>query len=364
MKQEIKRRLCSDPVGLKQPLFAILCATFAITTNAVRADDVGVTVPDPATIRNATAQCVRNPQQPPSRIVGLSDPNTLDPRVIDLIADTGVNWVRAEFHWSRIEPTPGGEFRWDEYDRMVDRFNRAGINILAILTYPPGWAQDRWQDLDSGFERFAKAAVTRYASQGVQLWEVFNEPNLTGYGWLTHAHDAAENLDIYTLLLARANRALRENARDGFLVLGGLASDQHRGLSAERTMDEIYGYGAADCFDIFAYHPYGYQGMFDQARARIDGILKKHGDTGKPVWFNEYSWTDHAEMDLSNNATAANNPMINAFTQLEGNTDAFFWFSAKDFSTRLGAPNFGLATYDFKRRPSFETFKEIVEQIE
>jgi Cellulase (glycosyl hydrolase family 5) len=324
--------------------------------------DLTSTLPETAAVTAATAKCAPGSARVPTGILGISDPHADDPKVIDLIDRTGVKWVRAEFYWSVIEPEPGAGYRWATYDAMVRAYDQRGIKVLGILTYIPDSQPRDWADIDAAFQTFAAATVKRYAPRGVHYWEVFNEPNLPGYGWLDRDANAAKMLGAYTLLLARANQAVRAHDPKGVVVIGGLASDQHRGLSAEKTMQAIYGYGAKDCFDVMAYHPYGYQNRFPEARARIDAIMAAADDTGKLVWFNEYGWTEQAEMDLARNPDAGSNPMLAALEQ-RNNADAFFWFAAKDYSGRFNTPAFGLATFDLDLRPSFETFRNYVAGI-
>lgn len=314
-------------------------------------------------VRAVTAECRRAEVQPASGIIGISDPHTLDPGVIDLIKETGVDWVRAEFHWDRIQPVPDGDYDWSEYDAMVARFRAAGIRILGILTYVPEPLLRDWQMIDQQFQSFAKAAVRRYAPLGVHYWEVFNEPNLTGYGWLTRRQDARDFLGAYTLLLARANKVVRDNDPEGVVVLGGLASDTDRGITAEETMEHLYRLGAQDCFDVIAFHPYGYRGRFEAAGARMEDLLAASGDAGKPVWFNEYGWTETSDLDMTTNPTAESNPMIAAFEDRHA-ADALFWFSLKDYSARWNTPAYGLADFDLNKRDSFDTFRHLVEQLE
>jgi hypothetical protein len=325
------------------------------------AADAYSTRPTDATIRDATAQCRRGTVTPPSGIVGISDPNALDSNVIALIKDTGVKWVRAEFHWSRIQPMPNSSYNWSEYDVMVDRFNMAGIKIAAILTYIPHNMPPDWGYVDTHFQRFAAAAVQRYAPLGVHHWEIFNEPNLTGFGWLPKGLNARDFLGAYTLLLARANKVVRTHDSQGVVVLGGLASDNHGGIRSEDAMSVIYGAGARNCFDVLAFHPYGYQNRFPAARSRVNAFMSLGGDLGKPVWFNEYGWTDYSKMDMTTYKTADVNPMMAVFRQ-RNEANALFWFSAKDFSSRLGTPTFGLADFYLNKRKSFDTFKYLVGQ--
>lgn len=344
-----------------RPFHFLPLLLFLLPALPARADLLS-TLPDTDMITDATAQCEKGRANIPSGVLGISDPHAADPRVIDLIALTQVKWVRAEFHWSVIEPEPGGGYRWSIYDAMVRDYDRKGISVLGILTYIPDSQPRDWAEIDLAFQKFAAAAVKRYAPRGVHHWEVFNEPNLTGYGWLDKGVNARRMLGAYTLLLARANQAVRAHDPKGVVVIGGLASDQHRGLPAEDTMDVVYGLGARDCFDVMAYHPYGYQNRFPEARARIDAILAAAGDSGKPVWFNEYGWTEQREMDMARNPDPGSNPMLAALGQ-RSSADALFWFAAKDYSRRAGTPAFGLATFDLELRPSFETFRNFVETI-
>lgn len=359
------RRLTPGPIrllrGAALALGLLIGAVLlsALVIEALQPRRAIAATPDEA-VRAATATCRPGSTAPARGVLGLSDPHADEPGVIDLIAATGVRWVRAELYWSQIEPVAGGGYRWGRYDAMIRAYAARGIRVQAILTYVPPAYLGKPQRMDTAFQAFAAAAVRRYGAMGVHHWEVFNEPNLPGYGWLTRRFDTRENLPDYALLLARANRAVRENDPRGVVILGGLASDQHRGLPIEETMQRLYDLGVAPCFDVMAFHPYGYQGRFPEARARVDAVLRAHGDSGKPVWFNEYGWTEQAAMDLSRNPDAGTNPMLAALEQGSRAAEAFFWFSARDYSAKRGTPAFGLATADLVRRPSFETFRHHV----
>lgn len=313
----------------------------------------------PEPLPDVPLSCTAADRAPASGVLGISDPNTLEPGVIEIVADSGAPWVRAELHWSLIQPEKGGPMDFSDYDEMVERFRGEGIEVLAILTYiPPAYERD-WDAIDEGFRAFATAAVQRYAPLGVHYYEVFNEPNLTGYGWLTEDDDPYVNLPNYVRLLGIANEVVRAHDPEGFVVLGGIASEQHRGLALDETMAVLHGYDAHDCFDVMAFHPYGYQNRFPEAREDVRDVMEAGGDADKPVWFDEYGWTDQDSMDLAVNDTVATNPMMAVFDQKDV-ADALFWFSAKDYSSRPSTPTFGLADFDLVRRPSFTTFQTLV----
>jgi hypothetical protein len=332
----------------------------ATVPQAAFAQDAYSTRPTAKQIRQAVFECEPATGEPESGIIGISDPHAEDAAVASLIAETGVRWARVEIRWSEIDPTATGRYDWSKTDAMVDRYNKAGIRMLAILTYIPQNIKPDWAEIDRQFQNFAATAVRRYARKGVHYWEIFNEPNLPGYGWLVKGVKASDFMGAYTLLLARANKAVRDNDPQGFVVLGGLASDNRAGITAEKAMGTIYEMSAGRCFDILAFHPYGYQNKFPEARKRIDAMMAANRDGGKPIWFNEYGWTDYRSMDMKRNRTADTNPMMAVFKQ-RGEADALFWFSAKDYSAKLGTPTFGLADFSLRKRPSFDTFKYLVD---
>ncbi|MCA9494445.1 MAG: hypothetical protein KC621_31175, partial [Myxococcales bacterium] len=281
--------------------------------------------------------CTPTDRVPATGIVGLSDPHADEDLVVDIVGDSGAPWVRAEIPWSIVQPEVDGPFDFGAYDLMVEAYRDRDVEVLLILTYvPPAYGRE-WEAIDAGFRAYATEVVTRYAAMGVHHFEVFNEPNLTGYGWLTDDDDAWTHLPDYTRLLGIANEVVRAHDPEGFVVIGGIASEQHRGLSLAETMEVLYGYGAQDCFDVMGFHPYGYQNRFAEARRAVQEVMDA-GDAGdKPVWFSEYGWTDQESMDLDVNDTVDTNPMMAAFDQKDV-ADAFFWFSAKDYSSRASAP--------------------------
>ncbi len=319
--------------------------------------------PTEATIRAATSLGRRSATVAPTGIVGISDPNAIDIRVIDLCAEVGAEMVRAEFHWSQIETSPD-VYNWSPYDAMVARCVAKGVGILGIVTYLPNWLPPDWAVVDQRFVSFATALVKRYATQ-INFWEVFNEPNLTGYGWLGKPTDpgwsgvkAIDFVGAYTLLLARFNKVVRGNDTSALVVLGGMANHNASTsyASMESYMAEVYRLGAADCFDIFAFHPYGYQNQFAAARQRVNTVM---GVNVRPVWFNEYGWTDWRKMDKVAYPTSATNPLIATYEN-RVHCDAWFHFCMKDYSSKWGTPTFGLCDHNFGKRPGFYTFKGFV----
>ena len=223
--------------------------------------------------------------------------------------------------------------------------NAAGVNVVGIITYIPQWMPSDWAVIDAQFQVFAAALVERYAKSGVHHWEIFNEPNLPGFGWLVKGVRPEAFVGCYTLLLARANRIIRQWDPAGVVVLGGLSPD---GMAPERFMAELYRLGGKDCFDVFAFHPYGYQNKFAAANARVRAIMAAGGDiASKPIWFDEYGMTDVSQQSA----------IIENVFKDRHNADALFWFSIKDF--RSSGSTFGLVDNGYARRSGFATFERL-----
>jgi len=127
----------------------------------------------------------------------------------------GVDMVRMLVVWRRVSPTPTSDtppanfdagdpdapgYNWAIYDRFVNRARAAGLKVYLTLGPDiPDWASEEpsvcphfiggyralgqschWRPSPKRFFEFAKAAARRYAGR-VDLWSMYNEPNLEHY---------------------------------------------------------------------------------------------------------------------------------------------------------------------------------------
>src|SRR5688500_19604624 len=104
-------------------------------------------------------------------------PGTLDDR-LDRLERLGVDLVRFNLHWDRIEPVRG-ELSWEESDLVLNGLRERGIPAVVGLVGSPRWANGgrtpNFAPGASSFAGFARAAATRYG--WVREWLVWNEPN-------------------------------------------------------------------------------------------------------------------------------------------------------------------------------------------
>lgn len=259
---------------------------------------------------------------------------------LPFLKDLGVRWVRSDMIWSDIEPAEGS-YDWRFPDGLVDELAKNGIQLLALINYPPAWARaKRLDEAIKAARQFAQTIVNRYKSN-VHYWEVFNEPNLQGFGF----HADGEEIDVrtYYAYLSAMNRGIRSADPNAVILLGGLAPD---GTSPAKFLQDLYRLGGKDCFDVIAFHPYGWKGRFDEVANEIRNIASPYGDGNKPIWFSEYGTANDLERAglISHAATES--------SAVQG----LFWFSLRDL--KATSERYGLLTHDYnKKEPDFNLFK-------
>src|ERR1700676_850297 len=133
-----------------------------------------------------------------SGIFGLMVTDYYDVRAAKVIADLGVKWVRIDFNRQFIEPSPG-VYNWSDYDTFLIAMQKIGVQVLGMITHTPPWISwSEWPAQYADIATFCQQVVNRYkpgglvgtypgvnwGTYGVTHWEIFNEPNDPGYGWL------------------------------------------------------------------------------------------------------------------------------------------------------------------------------------
>ena len=210
-----------------------------------------------------------------------TDPSKYHPEEYDALKDLGVRHVRIDFGWKYIAHTEGA-YDWAHYDALVRELTLRGITIIdALVTYPPEYLRD-WEDAASQMETFMKMIVERYKPEGefaritpgfagISYWEIINEPNLPGLGFVPSNVDPKDFVDGYALLLMSANRGVRSADPSAFVIMGGLSPD---GVPPEVFLSRVLSL-APNCFDILAFHPYGDPVKFFKRRHQPQGHRKE-----------------------------------------------------------------------------------------
>jgi len=134
----------------------------------------------------------------------------------------GAGWIRIDMSWADVQPENASTYNWSGLDSVVAAASARHIKILAILDYTPAWASVAGctdgskcaPASDAQFATYASAAVSRYMPQGVQDWEIWNEPNLEG-SW-----QPAPSAEDYTQLLEASYTAIKKVEPSATVITG------------------------------------------------------------------------------------------------------------------------------------------------
>lgn len=321
-------------------------------------------------VQDAAALCSRTTTDIPSGIFGISQPQRfghkrMTNKDIDRAYEVGAQSIRMEIKLDQLYPSNGATPDWTQYDIAIDRIHGHGMSILAIITYMPTWLPSDWAQIDTAMQSMFTAVLTHLEDKGVEMIECFNEPNLTGFGWLGKPTDpgfsgimSEDFLGPYLLLMCRMNKCARD-INTGFIFMnGGLSNDPaHEWVCSVQTFFAALVQGQCEnVFDVMAFHPYGLQGQFGSGRVGMNALLSAIGRADAPVWANEYGWAGWEDMDLLKYSTSDDNPLLKIVSQLPA-WDAYYHFNIADYSQAPGTPTFGLCGFYGRKRPGFVTLK-------
>jgi hypothetical protein len=221
---------------------------------------------------------------------------SLDDR-LDTLERLGVDVVRFNLHWDRIEATRG-EYAWDDSDAVLQGLRSRGIPAVVGIVGSPGWANGgRTPNFAPGaqsFAGFAKAAATRY--RWVTQWLLWNEPNQAR--WLRPTSPI-----VYVRQILNPGYAAIHAAIPRARVAGGVTAPRGStgGVSPVLWIRGMRRAGAR--LDAYAHHPYpstsretpfsgGCSYCQTITMATLERLLKEVGRAFGPkrIWLTEYAY--------------------------------------------------------------------------
>jgi hypothetical protein len=238
--------------------------------------------------------------------------NTVDPAWVDQL----------RMDWVKVYETS-----------QIGLFSNKRILYRMDLPWPSNWA---------AFRASVRERATQLATLKVDAIEVHNEPNLANE-W-PHGPNAWE----YTQMLRVAYTEIKDVAPNIIVVSGGLAptitTADRRAISDIDFAAEMLDNGAAQWFDAFGYHPYGYNAPPETAPSYdtlvfrrvelIRQLFEERGIYDKQIWLTEFGWLrDPAEDGVQ---CSDSNPDFAGFAWLRvsGQTQADYTVRAFDWADR------------------------------
>ena len=236
-------------------------------------------------------------------------------QTLDEFDRLGVDIVKVNLYWDEVAPNrrrkPAGfdgadpaDYSWSNYGDAINGIIARGMRpFLSLGGRGPRWATGKrgrrgtYRPNAEEFGRFAQAAGLRFPE--VDIWSIWNEPNL--YSWLSpqRSKNVPVSPGIYRNLYMAGHRGLRRSGNDDTILLGELMP---RGGTDRRKVPPLQFLREMACLDRnyrqyrgraakrrgcrrvgriptsgFAYHPYTLAGGPKVNEARDDAAIGQLG---------------------------------------------------------------------------------------
>jgi hypothetical protein len=298
-------------------------------------------------------------------------------RTLDSLAAMGARWIRFDVKWDVIQHGGPDSFDFSRYDALAEAARARGFRVLGTLAYAPRWARSQackdsfpCEPRDAGeYARFAEATVAHFRGR-VGHWEIWNEPNISGF-WRPKPNAAA-----YTALLKAAYPRMKA-ANPEAVVLAGATSpapDDATQIDEVTFLEQVYAAGGGGSFDAWSHHPYTHPAppgnvhpdsawyQMYGTKPNVRDLMRSHGDAAKQVWGTEYG-----------PPTAGGPGSVSEATQARWVTQAYdlwktydwagplFWYADRD-QLPTGASGdawnyYGVLRDDFSPKPAWSAYR-------
>lgn len=215
--------------------------------------------------------------------------------ILDYIKQAGMNYIRGDFSWTRLEKGSKGNYDYTALDYIMSELKKRDMGLIAILCYsntlyaPRDKAGIADNETLEAFLQYVRTVVKRYPE--IKYFEIWNEPNNNGF-WYPLA-----NPNDYANFVKAVSRAIKETRPDAYVV-GGAIDISKNGPGWSR---EIFDYGIYPYIDAFSTHPYYHTALndakyLDRVKNYTD-IVEDYGGW-KDVYLTEAGWTTYGKEEL------------------------------------------------------------------
>ncbi|CAI9007954.1 polysaccharide biosynthesis protein PslG [Pseudomonas chlororaphis] len=287
----------------------------------------------------------------------------------------GLQWVRVDLHWDRLEPTEEGYqlSTLDELDRTLSDAKLKSLFYLVgsapfVTTAPKGGPfQDQYPPRDP--KVFAtRMAMLAQRYPNIDAWQVWNEQNIPN-NWRPKP-DAKG----YGELLLATHQALNQVAPDKIQVMGGMAYYSQMPTQRNALMFEKLGeLGVQSLGMVAAYHPYSETPESDEP-GKNEVLLRGkqlndmlHGAGLKRVWATEWGWSSYAgpkEMQrLIGVDGQADYTLRRLALMSDQDYERIFLFALSDLDSRASArdQHYGLLDLNGEPKPVYKALARFLE---
>ncbi len=304
-------------------------------------------------------------------------------RYLDSERAMGVQIVRFDVNWPSIQAGGPTSYNWAPFDAVVQGLKSRGMDALGVIAYTPAWARpagtsDKHAPTNvSDYANFCEATARHFAPLGVHNWEVWNEPNISGF--FQPRPDVAK----YTAMLKACYSRIKAVDPSATVITGGNSpagsynapcATACTNINPVNFLEGIYANGGAGYFDALAHHPYSFpakpstvanwSAWYQMAGTSpsLRSLMIAHGDGAKKIWATEWGAPTNGP---------AGSGFVSEAEQASQVTEAFALFRSyswagplfvHDFqddgtSTTTREHFFGLIRYDWSQKPSYAAFR-------
>ena len=286
---------------------------------------------------------------------------TNDDRLLDLLRDAGLSWVRMDLFWDWVERQEG-VYDFGAFDDLVGALDARDMKAILILDYGNplyGGSPPTTPGAIAAYGNYAEAAARHFAGRGV-VFEVWNEPDSPHF-WPPEGA-AAEYVPLLREGITRVHR-------------GDPAAQVSTGGASWFDFPwfrEVLEAGGADGADFVGVHPYRSEvpetavADFVLLRQMVGSALQQP----PPVLSTEWGYT---ATDLGGDGTApaarARQAVLavrQALTNWVLGTPISIWYDARDDCDdgADGQCNFGLVQHDYADKPAIVALRQLTRAAE
>jgi hypothetical protein len=297
--------------------------------------------------------------------------------LLSRIGRGGVGTLRINLAWGVVQSGPNANYDWTHYDLVIGGAALQGIRVLATVYGSAGWAEPSPEyaplgSAQAAFDRFAHAAVERYAEGGsfwkehpdipempISDWQLWNEPNSKLF-W-----KPAPNPGDYLELLRGFERAVHSADSGAKVLLGGLFPTPRGDIPMTSFLTQLYELGGRRLFDAAAVHPYAAnpQRAIDSTTL-LRSLMDRNGDRDKPIWITEVGWASEGRPPgLVVGPQGQADYVKQIFELASQNRDRLgiagvIWYSLSDTPGPLWVGHCGLFTVDGSPKPAWDAYAQ------
>jgi PKD repeat protein len=233
--------------------------------------------------------------------------------------DSGVDWHEIN--------TAQGVYDWSAFDRWMTLAQQHNVDVVYTFGRVPNWANggqgttapmtnmQYWDD-------YVRAIATRSAGR-VKYWEIWNEPNDT--------HFWSGDIPTLVIMAQHAYQIIKSVDPNAVIVS---PSPTWTSTSPDQWMNSYLQAGGGKYADVIAFHGYvnASPESIDSLAAAVAKVMNANGQSGKPLWDTEASWSlaDSCSASICDQDQQAAFLVRHYMLHLSRNVERYYWYAWED----------------------------------